>query len=163
MSDAMAMVVLTSKPIAVMVEEGGCGYWTANEKSVLKCRYVVATVNSRAWRASGMEHGTAFMIAEIAGVAHNEHGRVLVKLSRYKEINIPKAWIANGSNPVRYQTLRELHIEQKQLTKSWKEWPKSLPNLEQLQPRRLTIAEAKAALAETFGVTPEQVEISIKA
>jgi len=161
----LAMVVLTSKPLETMFDDGGCGYWVANEKSIRKCQFVVATVNKRAWHSAPLPHGCAFMLGKIAGVSVNNNGRALVRISEYVEIAQENVWQPNGSNPVRYQSLGALGISLKAIDKNrkWQPWPNTTGSIEGSPNRRLTVTEAKLGLAETFGISPDQIEIIIKA
>jgi hypothetical protein len=156
-SSEKAMVVLNSRTIDQMHQDGGCGFWVAKATSVLGCQYVVSTYNSRQKTIDGLSHGSAYMIGEIAGVTAIK-GRCLVRLSRLAEINVANVWTPGGSNPVHYEMLDSLDIDINDL--DWKAWPGTETAAKK---RGLTIQDAKLGLAETFGVKPEQVEISIRA
>ena len=63
-------------------------------------------------------------------------------------------------NPVAYDTLKKLGIELRGL--KFKPMPAPRPSGKPGQGALMTIAEAKKALAATFGVKPEDVEITIR-
>jgi hypothetical protein len=91
-----------------MFHEGGCGHWRANEQSIMKCRYVVATRNRRSsWSEGGEDHGAAFLVGEINGVIA-EGNRFIIAMSRYARINVPNAWTPGGANPVHYERFETL-------------------------------------------------------
>ncbi|WP_206530066.1 hypothetical protein [Nordella sp. HKS 07] len=97
-------------------------------------------------------------------------GRFQIAFSDYAEVDIPHVW--EGRNPVRYTTLEELGIDVQKL--DFKPMPPSLPPSQgdnqshhqsergEQKPLRLTIAEAKQGLSNTYGVPPEAVEITIR-
>jgi hypothetical protein len=159
MSENIAMVVLTSKNLQTMFAEGGCAYWRAKKDSILACQYVVATRNRNStWVQGPEQHGSAFFIGEINGVKEVD-GRYVVQVSRYATINIPNFWPGTGANPVRYIPLSDLlTIDFESI--EWKLWTTNT-NEGEATPS-MTIDKAKAALAATFGVKPEQIEITIK-
>ncbi len=111
---------------------------------------------------------TAFLIGLVAGLhkqpgSENERGqpRFLIELSEYDTFQHPEVW-KEGRNPVSYKTLKMLGIDLRGI------------KFEPLPPRAasakpagvsgapMTIAEAKKALAATFGVSPDDVEITIR-
>jgi len=151
------VVVLTYKSVETMIEEGGCGYWRANAHSLTSCKYVVATRNSRRSEREGdEEHGAAFMIGEISGVLQ-DGARFVIQIKRFARLQKPLVWKAGGSNPVRYERLADLKIDPKKLT--WEPWPGEAADYAD-QP--LTMAQAKTGLALTFGVSPDQIKITVE-
>jgi hypothetical protein len=160
MSQKDTVLVLTWKGIKTMVREGGCGYWRANAQSLSSCKYLVATRNSRRSEREGDEpHGAAFLVGEVSGVSQ-EGKRYIIKLKRFALLEHPGVWTSGGSNPVHYESFETLDIDRRKL--KWQPWPHpgQAATLQGDQP--LTMAEAKRGLALTFGVEPEQVEITIK-
>lgn len=90
-------------------------------------------------------------------------GRWLIAIREFARVQIPDAW-DQGRNPVRYRSLAEFRVNPDQVTFH------PMPQDEEPPPRRvgrptpvLTLAEAKRQLAETFGVKPDAVEITIRA
>ncbi|MCX4137888.1 hypothetical protein M0D68_06815 [Paraburkholderia sp. SEWSISQ10-3 4] len=164
MSANDTVLVLTYKSVETMIEEGGCGHWKANAQSLTSCRYVVATRNERRTGREGDEpHGAAFMVGEVSGVSQEQNGpRFVIQMRRFARLSTPSegAWQAGGtggSNPVRYARFRDLGISLKNL--KWEPWPGQVAEYVD-QP--LTMAQAKAGLALTFGVAPEQIKITIE-
>lgn len=79
---------------------------------------------------------------------------------------MPNLW-DHGRNPVRYTSLVDLGIDPVKL--AWESMPMAAPRpalapatVTTATSASLTIAEAKRALAVTFGVKPEAVEITIR-
>jgi hypothetical protein len=161
---------LTAKSVATCVNAGGTQSWALDPYHVKRCRYAVLCRNLRADWGDGMEpHRTAFMIGHISGVepsSEGSEGRWLVTFDEYAVINISEAW-KGWRNPVRYTTFKELGITRKDLEAAdFKDIPeryseKSTPSATQTN-GKMTIAEAKRAVAANYGVKPESVEITIR-
>jgi hypothetical protein len=82
-------------------------------------------------------------------------------MADYALLEKPGVWKENVRNPVAYSTLDELQIDLRGL--KFKPMPaRSGPTNDSLEAKHMTIAEAKKGLAETFGVTPEDIEITIR-
>ena len=97
-------------------------------------------------RLSGVRRGTGYTV-----------GRGVEPLNA--ELARAEAWRKELRNPVTYDTLKHLGIDLRGL----KFKPIPLPQPATMGgERRMTIAEAKKALAVTFGVQPEDVEITIR-
>jgi hypothetical protein len=160
MTENDVVLVLTYKNVDRMILEGGCGYWKANAQSLTNCKYVVATRNSRRTEREGDEpHGAAFMVGEVSGVSQ-DGDRFVILMKRFARLNKPAldVWTAGGSNPVRYARSTDLEtIDFNRL--KWEPWPGQVAEYTD-QP--LTMAQAKAGLALTFGVNPEQIKITIE-
>jgi hypothetical protein len=95
--------------------------------------------------------------------------RYMLVISEFARINIPNLW-DHGRNPVRYSSLERLGIRLEQVGEL-EPVPGDRALAARSEERReegasvagmLTIAEAKKALATTFGVRPEAVEITIR-
>jgi hypothetical protein len=154
------VLVLTYKGVDTMLKEGGCGYWRANAHSLSSCKYLVATRNARRAEREGDEpHGAAFFVGEINGV-RADRDRYVVTFSRYAvlEAAVEGVWTSGGSNPVHYAEFKTLKKMSKNL--EWQDWPAT--HTEKVVDRPLTITQAKAGLAMTFGVDPSQIDIVIK-
>ncbi|MCP1970816.1 hypothetical protein [Bradyrhizobium elkanii] len=162
--DDAAIVVFTSESKQEILRKSGTGDWVFNPNSVDRCRYVVCCRKAD-WknRADGIAHRAAFLVGRIAGLtrfdeSRNARGqaRFLIGISDYAEVNRLEAWRENVRNPVAYGALKALGLEPRKLAF------KPMPSPSTAVERPLTIAEAKRALAATFGVTPEDVEIIIR-
>ena len=91
--------------------------------------------------------------------------RYFIEIGEFARISKEEVW-KDWRNPVRYEVLKNLGIDARSLklepisgASANKARGKQVPDT---APRRLTIAEAKEALAATFGVRPEDVEINIR-
>jgi hypothetical protein len=170
--DAMSeevLAVLTYKSVQTCLDVGGTQSWALDRAHAMRCRYAVLCRNGHHPEVEDMKpHRTAFMVGRIADVvpSTDHEGRWLVTFSEYAEIDIPDVW-KGGRNPVSYTTLRDLRVSldgakfkpmpprgeaPAQAADRTRPWP----------PATLTIAEARNALAATFGVKPEAVEITIR-
>jgi len=165
--DKAAVVVFTAESKQSILDEGGSGNWVLNPKNAGRLEYLVCCRRSD-WknRAEGIAHRTAFLVGRIAGLAkiegsENERNqpRFRIQISEYAELARAEAWRKELRNPVTYDTLKHLGIDLRGL----KFKPIPLPQPATMGgERRMTIAEAKKALAVTFGVQPEDVEITIR-
>ncbi|MGX1415692.1 MULTISPECIES: hypothetical protein [Bradyrhizobium] len=160
--DDAAIVVFTSESKQEILRKAGTGDWVLNPTRGGRCRYVVCCRNAD-WknRADGIAHRSAFLVGRLAGLTRlaessNARGqaRFLIGISDYAEVDRPEAWRRDVTNPVGYGALKALGLEPRRLQFK----PLSSAAVE----RPLTIAEAKRALAATFGVTPDDVEIIIR-
>lgn len=157
------VVVFTRKGIDTIFAQGGSGDWVANEERLVKCSYFVATANAHSRNSEHPEamHAHAFLLGKVAGTkdAPENPGRSIIQLSEYAEIDVPDAW-AGQRNPVRYLNLFDLGIDLEQV--EWKPFPSELEMAHDPIPA-LTIEEAKRGLSKKLGVTPETIEITIRA
>jgi len=168
--DRSAIVVFTSETRQKILEKGGSGDWVLSLKNAGRRQYLICCRREH-WdnRAEGIAQKTAFLIGRIASLkkvdaSENERGqpRYQIQLSEYAGLNLAGVWgrgrEADLRNPVVYETLKQLGIELRGL--KFKPMPQASGALG--EPAPLTIAEAKKALAATFGVKPEDVEITIR-
>jgi hypothetical protein len=168
--DHAAIVVFTSETRRDILQKGGSGEWVLSPKNAGRRQYLVCCRREH-WenRAEKIPQKTAFLIGRIASLkkvdaSENERGqpRYQIQLSEYAELNLAGVWgkgrAADLRNPVLYETLAQLGIELRGL----KFKPMPQPTGKPGQSAPLTIAEAKKALAATFGVKPEDVEITIR-
>ena len=160
--DKAALVVLTSESKQNILDQAGSGNWVLNPKNAGRLEYLVCCRRSD-WknRSEGIEHRTAFLIGRIAGLAkiegsENERNqpRFRIQISEYADLALPEGWRKGLLNPITYDTLKHLGIDLRGLM--FKPIPPPQPA------GRMTIAEAKRALAATFGVQPDDVEITIR-
>lgn len=168
-----AIAVFTGRTVERMLSEGGSSAWTLDPRHAGRCEYVVCARNSRAefTRPGPEKHGAAFLIARIAGIVPapdpKEEGRFLIAFGEYALLLVEDAW-KGWRNPVRYTSLEELGIDPTAL--QWHAMPSAEPtatarqatDVDGARPRPLTIMEAKRGLAETFGVSVDAVEITIR-
>lgn len=168
-SDA-AVVVFTAETIQSILSKGGSGDWVINPKSLDRCQYLVCCRRAD-WknRPEGLEHRAGFLVGRITNVEKldnttNSRGqsRFHIRIAEYAEIRIPEVWRKDLRNPIAYQDLKELGIDLKRL--KFQPVPVHLAQSTNASGDRgnMTIAEAKKALAATFGVRVEDIEIIIK-
>jgi hypothetical protein len=165
------VVVFTAKDINRTIEQGGSGNWKLNADRVKKCDYVLLTANShhRASLHPKDKHGHAFLVGRISGLTpeayddlgKKEDDRWIIQFNEYAEIDIPDAW-GGYQNPVKYVDLTEFKIDPDQL--DWKPFPADqVINQAQIGIPALTIDEAKLGISKKLGITPECIEITIRA
>jgi hypothetical protein len=163
--DTDAVVVFTEESRQSILDKGGTGDWVLNPKNAGRLEYLVCCRRSN-WknRSEGIEQRAAFLVGRIAGLvkiegSENERNqpRYRIQISEYAELERREVWREGLRNPVVYGTLEDLGIELRGL----KFMPMPL-TAGVASDQRMTIAEAKKALAISFGVKPEDVEITIR-
>jgi hypothetical protein len=168
--------VFTARSPERIVREGGSQAWVLNPARAKLCKWLVCTQNlhnpNHEFSDATEPHGSAFLVGKISGIrqASEEEGgpdRWLITISAYARLEKKDVW-KGWRNPVRYWTVRELGINPDKL--DFKAVPGSGATVtsptqaakEAARAGMLTISEAKKALAATFGVKPEEVEITIR-
>lgn len=165
------VVVFTAKNIDRTIQQGGAGNWKLNAERVKKCNYVLLTANShhRDSTHPNNKHGHAFLIGKISGLApdayddlgRREDDRWIIQFSQYAEIDIPDAW-GGYQNPVKYADLSDFGINPDQL--DWTPFPvDQVVNQAHMGIPALTIEEAKLGISKKLGITPDCIEITIRA
>ena len=164
------LVVFTARSPERIVGEGGSQAWVLNPARAKQARWLVCTQNrhnpDHEFSDATEPHGTAFLIGKISEIVRAPEdpnsGRWMIAISEFARIDRAGAW-DHGRNPVRYTSLEELGIDLDGV--EFQAMPSS-KNVKHgsgsSSPTMLTIAEAKKALAATFGVKPEAVEITIR-
>lgn len=156
--------VLTYKSVQTILETGGTQSWALDRNRAKGCKYAVCCRNANTREAEGNEaHGSAFMVGKVSDVVPSTEtaDRWLVLFSEYALVNVGDQW--EGRNPVRFYTVEDYegHIDFDAL--DWKPMPAPSAESDAAPTKKgMTIAEAKAALAETFGVDPSAIEITIR-
>ena len=162
-----AVCVLTARGIEMILAEGGSQAWVLDAKRARACQYVICVQNrgfADDWGKVSAPHHTAFIVGRLKDVVRSTEDptakdkRWLLVFSEYAEIDVPNAWPGNR-NPVLYTDLESFGIKLEEL--------KFHPMPEQEEPAPpiaapLTLAEAKAGLARTFGVAPTDIEITVR-
>jgi hypothetical protein len=146
------MLVLTDDPLSKLFSEGGSGHWVAEESRVRECDYLVAVTKR--------EPRKVFVVGRGLSVAraHADPRRLLIQFAEYAVTDKATEW--RGQNPVRYADIRECGIQPSKLT--WLKFPASKSDpLAGVAP--LTIDQAKRGLAKALGISPDKIEISIRA
>ncbi len=152
--------VLTYKSIDTILAVGGTQSWVLDRNRARGCKYVVCCRNAHAREVEGKEpHGSAFLVGKVSDVVPSTDGddRWLVLFSEYAAVNVAAQW--EGRNPVRFYTSDQYdNIDFEAL--DWKPMPEERERPSPV--KGMTIAQAKDALAVTFGVDPSAVEITIR-
>ena len=164
------VVVFTAKSAETIFRQGGCGYWSLNAERARKCRFVLVTANAhhRQSEHATHDHGRGFLIGKISGLrsvdqidfGQSARARWLIEFSEYAVIDLPNAW-GGFQNPVRYMNLDEFEIDPKSL--DWKGFPQAQIEQADDSVTALTIEEAKRGLGKQLGVSPESIEIIVRA
>jgi len=166
-----AVIVFTAKNIDKTIQQGGSGNWKLNAERVKKCSYVILTANSHHRESTHLKekHRYAFLVGKISGLSpeayddlgNKEDNRWVIQFSEYAEVDIPGAW-HKYQNPVKYADLSDFDIDPDEL--HWKPFPEDqVVNQAILNIPELTIKEAKLGISKKLGITPECIEIMIRA
>jgi hypothetical protein len=166
-----AVIVLTAARRDEIVARRGSGDWVLNPDKASRCRYLICCRKSR-WdnRAEAVAARAGFLIGTIKALtraatppnARQQH-RYHIEISDFAAINIPDLWNLDWRNPVAYGSLAALGIRPQDLALTpINADPASASTPPATATGRMTIAEAKRALAESFGVRPEDIEINIR-
>jgi hypothetical protein len=168
------IVVFTARSPERIIDEGGSQAWVLNPARAKLCKWLVCTQNrhnpDHEFSDATEPHGSAFLVGKISAITQSpEEGsddRWIIEINevaRITELDVWKHW----RNPVRYMTLSDLGIrvsdlEFQPVPAAKQEQAKAQNQTTHWPPATLTIPEAKKALAATFGVKPEAVEITIR-
>lgn len=167
------IVVFTARSPDRIVREGGSQSWVLNAARAKNAQWLVCTQNrhnpDHAFSDATEPHGTGFLVGKITAIRQSQEegddDRWLIAISSFARIDMADLW-DHGRNPVRYTSLAALGIDPEKLT--WEPMPQAA---QEAQPATrptpgpspaLSIAEAKLALAATFGVKPDAIEITIR-
>jgi hypothetical protein len=166
----LAIAVFTADTVEEVLAQQGSGGWVISPAKASQCKYVVCCRKEN-WknRKTGVPNRAAFLIGLVSGLqkrtdSENERGqsRFLIEISKYALLNKPDVWNKDARNPVAYLRLDELGIDLRELKFNPLPSAPASGGLRDATARTMTIAEAKKALAASFGVSPEDVEIIIR-
>jgi hypothetical protein len=167
--DDLAIVVFTADSRDSIRQQRGSGDWVVSAKKANSCKYIVCCRKPN-WsnRKEGIPDRAAFLIGRVAGLierAGSQNGRdqmrYLIQMADYAVIEKPGVWKDNVRNPVAYATLDELQIDLRGL--KFIPMPAGAANEDESPgAKQMTIAEAKKGLAATFGVSPDDIDITIR-
>lgn len=170
------IVVFTARSPERVVREGGSQSWVLNAVRAKNCQWLVCTQNrhnpDHEFSDATEPHGAGFLVGKVSAIRPSQEpgdaDRWQVAISKFARIDKPDLW-DHGRNPVRYTSLAALGIDP--TTLNWQPMPQAIV----VQPAAgvmtasgtppagtLTIADAKKALAATFGVDPDAIEITIR-
>lgn len=174
MQEKNTVVVFTARSPGRIIAEGGSQAWVLNPARAKQCEFLVCTQNlhhpDHNFSDATEPHGSAFFVCKISGIDHSpegRRGRWIIEFSEYARVDVPDVW-KHWRNPVRYTSLPELGIDVTKLKFEPMPNAKDRPAKREptapaaWPPAALTIPEAKKALAATFGVKPDAVEITIR-
>lgn len=169
------LTVFTFRSVERLLREGGSQAWNLDPNNARRCSYLVCCRNRFAkWGSEGQEeHGAAFLVGKINGVepSPERHDRFIVRFNEYALLDPrPVVW-PGARNPVWYvNDLSDLKIDE--TTLDWQPLPDTSVAFPQEAGTmwgndadnevKLTIPEAKAGLAATLGVAPENIEIIVR-
>lgn len=180
MSGTMCVTVLTARGINEILKTGGSKAWRLNASHAGKCSYVVCVQNSKTdWGTQEAKHHHAFMVGRISGISRipdAQGKRWIINIDSYAEIDIPNQWDGNR-NPVSYRNLEDMGIDLSKL--NFKPIgcvePSPLNTANQTgsdeyaeyeevgtSARPLSLKEAKAGLSLYFGISEDDIQITIK-
>lgn len=181
--DHIVIVIFTGKTKEQILMEGGSGAWRLNRKKAWKVNYAVVCYNPNSeWSNEALSPNAAFMIGRVSEIVASDRypDRSIVRFSDYCDINRPDVW-QGWRNPIKYMTTKELEIDFEALDfqpmpsqpmpsqpMPAKKTPPTIESPQTSEPEKgavqpLSIEAAKAGLAAAFGVTPEAIEITIRA
>lgn len=162
-----AVCVLTARGIELVLADGGSQAWVLDARRARQCQYVICVQNhgfTDDWGKVSAPHHTAFLVGKLKDVVPSTEvgaeGRWRLVFSEYAEIDKENAWPGNR-NPVLYTDLKSFGIELDQL--AFQPMPELAPAAAPASAvTALTMAQAKAGLALTFGVDPANIEITVR-
>ena len=166
-----AVAVFSGKSKQHILADGGTQSWRLIPRHAAKHEYVVCCRSGISWAEGPEARGSAFLVGRIGGITKatdpDAPERFLIRMTEYAEVNVPGAW-KGWRNPVKYTTLEELGIKFSELTfqpvPTDQPTPSNSPRKANANnvPLSLTIAQAKLALANHYGVAEECIEITIR-
>ena len=159
--------VLTQETAKAIIAAGGTEPWTLNPRRAVTSEFLVCCRKASKGLAGLEEVNTAFLVGRVKDVVPSEvsEGRWKITISEYAEVDWPDQWEAEKKNPVAYyftneyqdRHKRRVNFEKLEFTPVVDE--KITPNATK---KLMTVAEAKAGLAATFGVDESAIEITIR-
>ncbi len=163
-----AICVLTGQGLETILKVGGSQSWVLDPKRAKKYPYVVCVQNVPDlgdWGNASAEHHTAFVVGKLIEIVPTtdkgaSEGRWLLRFSEYAQIRLVDAW-QGFRNPVRYTDLVEMNIDVNALQFHPMPEIKIFP-INDVKVTGLSLSQAKAGLALTFGVDPTGIEITIR-
>lgn len=169
-----AIAVFTARSPRRVIEEEGSQAWVLNPVRAKQCKWLVCTQNQHnpdhAFSDATEPHAEAFLIGKISNIVPEDGGdisRWKIMINEFARVSIPNVW-KGWRNPVRYTSLEDLGINVEGLKFETVESDITTVEPHTIRPRLdypkgLTIAAARAGLAATLGVSPDSIEITIRA
>jgi hypothetical protein len=159
--------VLTQETADAIIAAGGTEPWTLDRKRASSSDFLMCCRKSGSLHGGNEEVGAAFLIGKIKDVVPSEtsEGRWQITISEYETVEWSNQWNAKKKNPVAYWSTEEFPdqngdpdflakldfkpIKQAQVSAGTSAQP-------------MSVAQAKAGLAKTFGVDESAIEITIR-
>jgi len=146
-----AIQTFTQNSFEDIVSQAGDYSWSLDQNRAKNYKFLVCC------SSVGANRGSGFLVGKISGVEFHifdEKGknRFIIQISEVAVIDIPDLWPGN-QNPVRYTSLEDLGIDLSDL---------KFEKVSATRSHSLTIAQAKAGLAENYGISQDNIEIIIK-
>src|ERR1700738_1862256 len=167
--DDRTIVVFPSDSVDTILRQGGSGDWVVSAKKADSRKYIVCCRKPN-WsnRKEGIPARAAFLIGRVAGLRQRpgsetdrDQMRYLIQMADHAVLEKPGVWKERVRNPVAYSTLDDLQIDLRGL--KFKPMPVGAETTnESTGAKQMTIADAKNGLAATFGVSPDDIEITIR-
>lgn len=177
MKDTNCITVLTARGLTEILDTAGSKAWRLNASHAAKYSYLVCVQNSKKnWGTQEAKHHHAFMVGKISGIRripNHPTNRWIIDIDAYAEIDIPEQWDGNR-NPVSYRNLEDMGIDPTRLNF------KPIPSKGSLHinnevndeydeyeedgvdVKPLTLKQAKEGLAIHFGVSEDDIQITIR-
>jgi hypothetical protein len=155
-SENSAIQTYTSNSFEEIVRQGGDFDWYLNVNRAKNCQYLVCC------SSVGSNRGCNFLVGKINGVELSKlddkgKKRYVIRISEAAIVNVADRW-GGYQNPVHYTNLTDMGIDLSAV-----KWQKvATPEQPLATVLDLTIAQAKAGLAQHYGVPASNVEIIIK-
>jgi hypothetical protein len=155
-SENSAIQTYTSNSFEEIVRQGGDFDWYLNVNRAKNCQYLVCC------SSVGSNRGCNFLVGKINGVELSKlddkgKKRYVIRISEAAIVNVADRW-GGYQNPVHYTNLTDMGIDLSAV-----KWQKvATPQQPLPTVLDLTIAQAKAGLAQHYGVPASNVEIIIK-
>ena len=171
--DDLAILVFTADPLDRILGDSGSGDWVVSPRKANGCKYIVCCRKPN-WsnRKDNIPERAAFLVGRVAGLLQRPGSetprnqlRYFVQMRDYALLTPPQpeAWREDVRNPVAYTTLHELRIDPSKLEFKALSGPRVPVTAADSVARPMTIADAKKGLAAAFGVSPDNIEITIRA
>lgn len=159
MSDVIS--VLTSKSTETILAEGGSQSWALDRARAARCDYLVVCRNAHGDPEGPEPHRQAFLVGKVSDVVASTEteGRFKILITEYARVSWDDGWEEGRRNPVAYFKDDDFSDHDGEPVDF-----KALPFQKvDASARGLSIAEAKAGLAATFGVPESAIEVTIRA
>lgn len=159
--------VLTQESPEAIIAAGGTEPWALDRKRASSSDFLMCCRKSGNLQGGNEEVGAAFLIGRIKDVVPSEtsEGRWKITISHYKLVDFPRQWEAGRKNPVAYWTTEKHPNELGEVDYldrlDFNPIGRSAVE-ENASAQPMTVAQAKAGLALTFGVDESAIEITIR-